>query len=91
MIDLAFGLREEVPSDAKAAWGARLIINMAGLVDLVYERQDVWAVDEDEKDAFLRTFHAVCPWTALQAIIRARILSRSIDTRGNAVVKTVRV
>src|SRR5262245_61745068 len=37
---LRFGLSRAIPDDAKAAWGARLIVRQDGDVDFVYDRQD---------------------------------------------------
>jgi hypothetical protein len=37
---LAWGLNSAVPDDATSAWGARLIVDQHGYVDLVHDRQD---------------------------------------------------
>lgn len=38
---LNFGLRDAVPADASAAWGARLIVRQDGFVDFLYDRQAI--------------------------------------------------
>lgn len=46
---LAFGLREAVPAEAKAAWGARLI--EPG--DLLHDRQDLVSDSDEDKAALV--------------------------------------
>jgi hypothetical protein len=51
--ELAFKLtREPVPEEAVAAWGARAIYN--GQVDLVWDRQDLKADDDELKEKLKR-------------------------------------
>lgn len=38
-LSLDFGYNRGVPADARAVWGARLIVNQDGMVDLVHDRQ----------------------------------------------------
>ena len=47
--DLAWGLTEAIPPEAPASWGARAILGPNGSVDLLHDRQDLWAKNPAEK------------------------------------------
>lgn len=47
---LGWGLRHAVPEDARAAWGARAIVEERGF-SLLPDRQEIWAADQEAKDA----------------------------------------
>ena len=49
---LAWGLSHAVPDSARAAWGARAIIEGAGF-GLLHDRQSVWSADPEAKSALL--------------------------------------
>lgn len=55
---LGWGARDLVPEEAKAAWGARLIITQSGDVDIVHDRQDVVGVSDDAKTNLLSQLNA---------------------------------
>lgn len=78
---LAFGLNEAIPEDARAAWGARLIVHADGYVDFMPDRQDAWGVDDETKRDFLDRLGAACPLGLLRQLVGERLVSREIDTR----------
>lgn len=48
-MNLAFGYDRGVPDTVHTAWGARLIVKQDGYTDLVPDRQDLVAKDDDTK------------------------------------------
>lgn len=79
MRTLGFGLRDAVPPEATAAWGARLIINMNGYVDWVHDRTDAVG-DDGPRTALLDLLWDKVPGRALSEIIRGKILAGEIHT-----------
>lgn len=81
MRKLGYGLSNAVPDTATAAWGARLIINMDGGVDFVYDRTDMVGVDPAAERAFRNVLKEKLSYGVLRDAIRDLILTREIDTR----------
>lgn len=52
MLRLEFGLNRSIPATAKVAWGARMIVEKNGSLDLVPDRQSAAGTQED-RTAFL--------------------------------------
>lgn len=78
-MNLPYGLSEAVPESASVAWGARLIINMDGHVDLPPDRQGL-AGDGDRLD-LIKRMESACSMRELFERIRGFILDGTIDTR----------
>lgn len=58
---LRFGYPSAVPAEARAAWGARLIMTSDG-GDLLHDRQDGWFDDDDSRDLLHGRLNRVKPW-----------------------------
>lgn len=46
---LSFGYGDGLVPELRAAWGARLIVNQSGMVDLLWDRQDTFGEDTNVK------------------------------------------
>lgn len=75
---LPYGLNDAVPTGARTAWGARLIVTQDGHVDLVPDRQGCAGVD---RDAFLTLLGEQFPAEAMFAKLRELLVTRQMDTR----------
>lgn len=78
MTALGYGWNSALPDDVVSAWGARLIINMNGLVDFVPGRSDYFG-----EASFLDTLQARFPKAAMERRIREGLESREFDTRSD--------
>ena len=61
---LAWGYNAAVPQDAKAAWGARLILTGNSAItggDLLHDRQSGWG-DKEWRDVLAERLNRVQPW-----------------------------
>jgi len=83
MTTLGFGLRNAVPDNAEAAWGARLIISADGYVDFVANRTDVVGSTEG-KARLLALLNEKLPGRALMTIVSDKIKAYEISTREEA-------
>lgn len=77
---LPYGLADEVPIDARAAWGARLIINMDGHVDLVPDRQGGIG-EPDDRSELLAELNARFPHADMVNRIRDGLRRYEFTTR----------
>ena len=67
---LEFGLHAAVPVTAKAAWGARAIYRKGGF-DLVWDRQDMQALEPDDKTALVKVLNGGALDAAQKAFAKA--------------------
>lgn len=86
MVDeLTFGLKRGVP-DARAKWGARLIVEQTGHVDVVPGRTS----ECGEEAALVKLFARMdrdFPMPKLRDVVREKLLSYELNTREAALVK----
>lgn len=75
---LPYGLRDAVPADAPAAWGARLIVAQDGFVDFVYDRQGLIG---EGRLALVALMENELPLEALTARIGDLLRSGEMNTR----------
>jgi hypothetical protein len=73
---LSFGWNSALPDNVESAWGARLIINMDGLVDFVPGRSDHFGDDN-----FLDLLQDRFPKQAMETRIRDGLFSGEFTTR----------
>lgn len=64
--ELEFGLRNEIPEGSPAGWGARAI-QQNDQLDFLFDRQDLFAVNEKVGQAFLDMFNRSGYYAQLQA------------------------
>jgi hypothetical protein len=64
--ELEFGLRNEIPEDSPAGWGARAI-QQSDMLDLLFDRQDVFGVNEATGQLFLDVFNKSGIYLQMQA------------------------
>lgn len=76
--NLPYGLNQAVPAESRTAWGARLIVNQNGHVDLVHDRQG--AAGED-RAALLALMITQLPLGTLLDRITDLLRSGEMDTR----------
>ncbi len=76
---LMWGLKNAVPEDARAAWGARAIWK-SGEIDLLWDRQSVVALTDEDKKIFLGSMNGGVLASARE---RARELFREGALRGD--------
>lgn len=76
MTTLSYGWNSALPDDVESAWGARLIINMSGLVDFVPGRSDYFG-----DSSFLDLLQARFPKQKMEQRIREGLFSGEFDTR----------
>jgi len=78
---LGWGLNAAVPEDATAAWGARLIIDATGRVDILGNRTDLYG-----DRSFLELLTERFPPREFRARITAGLLSGEFTTRSTDTV-----
>jgi hypothetical protein len=71
---LEFGLNAAIPTTAKAAWGARAIYRRGGF-DLVWDRQDMQALEPDDKTALVKILNGGALEAAQKAFAKAGLSS----------------
>lgn len=73
-----YGGERVVPTTARTAWAARLIVTQDGDVDLVHDRQGCAGID---RDAFLDLLQAEFPIAVMREKIGGLLRDRRMDTR----------
>jgi hypothetical protein len=77
MINLAYGLRDVIPDDARGAVGMRMIVTQDGLVDIVWDRCDAWGNFALLEEHF--------PIATMRKVIQGKLFNYEILTRENKV------
>jgi hypothetical protein len=80
-LKLDFGYNRGIPTDAKAAWGARLIINQDGMVDIVPDRLGFADDSEPEAKEKLRGHLNGVVGKAPFDQLRTWLIDRTVSTR----------
>lgn len=75
-VGLDYGADELVPTATPSAFGARLIIDQDGHVDMVHDR-----VDRYGDTRVIDLLEARCPWATLRTLISGALQNRILDTR----------
>lgn len=70
-LSLRFGANALIPADVSAVWGARLIVNQDGMVDLVHDRQ-AFAGDESVGDVLCAKLNRSSWRSDLADMLRSR-------------------
>ena len=64
-------MTEAIPPEAPASWGARAILGPNGSVDLLHDRQDLWAKNPAEKKRLVSALNGGAISETRKASVRA--------------------